>query len=218
MSPGRYRGVIFDLDGTLVDSRLDFSLIRTELGLADGEPILETIERMPAAKAAEMMAVLDRHEDEGATRATLVPGVTALLDELDARGLRRAVVTRNSRRSATKALARLGLEFEIVVAREDRPFKPDPAAVLRICRRWQAHPASVAVVGDYLHDIQAGRRAGALTVLYTRQRVASELPFPHDDAHLLLPSFLKPQALLARLEEPVCGDDESAARIPGPQS
>src|SRR3990170_4622898 len=91
------RGVIFDLDGTLVDSGLDFERMRREMGLAAGLPLLESIEKLSDVEAARCWEVLERHELAGARRATLYPGVRDFLDELDRRGMRRAVFTRNSR-------------------------------------------------------------------------------------------------------------------------
>ena len=61
------RGVIFDLDGTLVDSGLDFNEIRAELALPAGQPILEAIATMSKDDAARCQEVLARHELEGKT-------------------------------------------------------------------------------------------------------------------------------------------------------
>ena len=56
-------GMIFDLDGTLVDSGLDFAAIRRDMGLPAGSPILETLDRIPTGLEKDrMLAVLRRHE------------------------------------------------------------------------------------------------------------------------------------------------------------
>ena len=59
------RGLIFDLDGTLVDSRLDFDLMREEMELPPGR-ILESIAALPAERYSQCMAILHRHEVAGA--------------------------------------------------------------------------------------------------------------------------------------------------------
>jgi HAD superfamily hydrolase (TIGR01509 family) len=194
--------VIFDLDGTLVDSGLDFDSMRSEMGLAAGHPILEALALLGGETAARGWAILARHERAGVERAELMPGVREFLQALDARGLRRAVVTRNSRELARATLDRFALDFEVVHGREDGPVKPDPAAIRSIAASWQLSPAQVAMVGDYRFDLESGRAAGARTVLYTAGRPAAEFDYLHL-ADRLLTSFEQPGEILAWLAEPV---------------
>jgi HAD superfamily hydrolase (TIGR01509 family) len=168
------RGVVFDLDGTLVVEELDFEAMRREIGIPSGTPLLEAVERLhgPARQAA--VAVLRRHELAAAETARLNPGVGAFLDWLTRRGVRQAVLSRNIREAVAKSLRRCGLSFELVLAREDAPYKPSPEGLLQICAAWGLRPAEVLMVGDYLYDMQAGRSAGTRTALVTHGR---EPPF-----------------------------------------
>jgi beta-phosphoglucomutase-like phosphatase (HAD superfamily) len=59
-SPAPLRGLIFDLDGTLVDSRLDFEAMRREMELPAGTPILEALEDLPAHRAERCREILHR--------------------------------------------------------------------------------------------------------------------------------------------------------------
>jgi phosphoglycolate phosphatase-like HAD superfamily hydrolase len=68
------------------------------------------------------------------------------------------------------------MRFELVLAREDAPYKPSPEGLWQICAAWGMAPADVLMVGDYLYDLQAGRRAGTRTALVTHGR---SLPFAH---------------------------------------
>lgn len=199
----RIRGVIFDLDGTLVDSRLDFDQMRREMGLPPGQPVLEALVQLAGDEARRCWAILQRHEAAGARRATLIPGADELLLRLAARGIRCGVFTRNSRRLTREVLGRLGLTVEPVVCREDGPVKPDPAGVLAICRGWGLGTREVLVVGDFRFDIEAGRRAGARTALFTRGRDPAELPFAAE-ADYVLASFteLEVAALLVWCNAP----------------
>ncbi len=194
-------GILFDLDGTLVDSRLDFARIRQEIGLPEGQPILEAIEQMPEDEARRCHAILDQHERAGAERARLLPGVAQLLATLSARALPMGLVTRNSRVATELTLDRLDLHFDIVLAREDAPIKPDPAAILMACATWGIAASQAVIIGDYRFDLEAGKRAGAWTVLYTRGRAVKDLPFTAE-AHLVMHDFRDPTALLAWLEAP----------------
>lgn len=182
------RGIIFDLDGTLVDSGLDFDLMRQEMGIPAGHTILEALESAPDAEAERMWRIVAEHELRGVERATVLPGVREFLHQLAQRGIHRGVLTRNSRASAAATLARLELEIETVVSREDGPVKPDPAGVLAICRRWQLDPHECVMVGDYRFDIEAGRQAGARTVLFTGSGGRHGM-LPGESADLVLASF-----------------------------
>jgi HAD superfamily hydrolase (TIGR01509 family) len=191
-------GVIFDMDGTLVDSGLDFAAMRREMGLPDGVPLLETMENLAEAEAARCRTILLRHEEAGAVRAVVLPGVRRFLNRLRGLGVRQAVFTRNSREVADATLARCGLNFDLVLTRDDGPIKPDPWAIRHICETWGVAPAQVAVIGDYRFDIEAGIRAGARTVLFTRGRPSESLPGA-DLAELHLESFQQTDELLRAL-------------------
>jgi len=172
------QGIIFDLDGTLVDSGLNFALIRNDLGIPAGNPILEFLNELPTGdEKTRLLQILRNHELAGADRATLMPGVIELLSELERRKLFTGILTRNSREATDRSLKRLGLEFSQVLTREDCPHKPDPAGLLSICKSWGISPADVLYFGDFLFDLQAGQNAGMQTVLYAPE----SLP---DYAHL----------------------------------
>ncbi len=161
------RGVIFDLDGTLIDSRLDFDQMRRDMQFAPGQLILETLEALPEGNRKQRCReILHEHEHRGAMSATLMPGARELVDELAQRKIRQAILTRNSRALTDLALSRLQLPFALVVTREDAPPKPDPAGLLMICREWNLAVADVIFVGDFKFDLLTGRRAGVTTVLY----------------------------------------------------
>ncbi len=164
------RGIIFDLDGTLIDSQLDFEAMRREMELPVGQPILEAIESMETSRAAMCREILSKHERLGAQLARPIEGVINLLDELASRTIRMAIITRNSRSAASAMLAHLPSLFDPVICREDGPVKPDPWAVNHICAAWQLKANQVAFIGDFRFDMEAGHSAGAMTVLFTRGR------------------------------------------------
>jgi HAD superfamily hydrolase (TIGR01509 family) len=169
-------GVIFDLDGTLVDSALDFDQIRADMGVAADDPILESLETMTAERRQQCEQVLLRHELQGVERAAPFPGVIELLRQLIDRGLRLAIVTRNRADCALATIeATLPACWDPVISRDDGPIKPDPWGIREICRQWEVDPASVVMIGDYVYDIESGRQAGARTALFARGRDRDEL-------------------------------------------
>lgn len=180
------RGIIFDLDGTLVDSKLDFEAIRRDMGLPSQTPILEALQRTaPGPDLERMHAVLHSHELRSAELATLFEGVIEFLQWVDEQPWQRAILTRNSRICTDLVLDRLKLRFSHVLTREDAAPKPDPEGLLAICRAWNLPPAEVVFCGDYVFDLQAGRRAGMRTILFA----PGPLPEFADQADLVLRTF-----------------------------
>jgi HAD superfamily hydrolase (TIGR01509 family) len=125
--------------------------------------------------------------------------VQTVLDALHARGLPLAIATRNSRFITEATLAKLGLAFELVMTRDDGPVKPDPWAVLHACQTWGIAPQEAVVIGDYRFDIEAGRAAGAKTVLLIHAAAPHRYP-NREQADLVLHSLADHERLLAWLE------------------
>ncbi len=169
--------VVFDLDNTLVHSRIDFMGIRQavirrllEVGaLAEPPPdpraraIPEWLDLAAAHDpdlAAELWTLVDQFERDGMVHGTVEADARATLDRLATDGFRLAVLTNNSLGSAEAALARFDLRapLELVLARDVVPaLKPDGRGVA------QAHAAlgggPTFVVGDSYIDGLATQRA-----------------------------------------------------------
>ncbi len=183
------RGVVFDMDGTLTESNLDFALIRRECGIPSGTPILEHLEEAGAAERERMMGILDAHESRAARQCVLRDGAHQTVQEIGRRGLRTALLTRNSRESMRTVIERFGLRFDCCLSREDGVPKPSPEPVLRIARTLGLAPEELLVVGDYVFDVQSGRAAGARTAFIrtgAHADVPSEADYVIDDLRELL--------------------------------
>jgi len=160
------KAVIFDMDGTVTDSPLDFDRIRADCGIPAGRSVLEHLATLPKAERRRAEAVLAEHERRAAAEC-----VREAIETLRARGLKTALLTRNSAQSVRTVLERFGLEFDCCLSREDAEPKPSPEAVLQIAQRFGVPPQEVLMVGDYVFDVQAGRAAGARTVFVRNAKV-----------------------------------------------
>ena len=166
--------------------------MREEIGLPRGAPILETLADAAPDAAARGWKVVERHELVGAQRAVRFAGAAEFVQTLAERGVRQAVLTRNSRPVAEKMLRLLPHVFDHVVTREEGPVKPNPEAVWRICEMWGADVRQTALVGDSRFDLETGRRAGTLNVLFRRGRDLRRLEYAPLADHVL-DSFGNPE-------------------------
>ncbi len=173
----RPAGLLFDMDGTLTEPMLDFPAIKAELGIGN-QPILEAMAEMPAHRRAAAEAILLRREARAAAESTLNPGCVEVLAWAREHRLPTAVITRNSGASATVVLARHGLQFDILITREDGRFKPDPEPLHVACRRLGVRKSDCWMIGDGVHDVEAGTAAGISTVWLSHGRERTFGPAP----------------------------------------
>ncbi len=160
----KIQAVIYDLDGTLTKPILDFDKIRAELGIVDGS-VWETILEMPANQREQAERILLQYELQAAKSAELNEGAKEILDILNRRNIRYAILTRNCRQAWEIVRDKFSLNVSLAFTREHGHLKPDPLAVLQITEALKISAENSLVVGDYLFDIQAGKEAGAKTAL-----------------------------------------------------
>ena len=177
------RTVLFDLDGTLIDS-IDLILASYRHTLAThGRPPVPDAEWMRgvgtplrvqlkqwAESPEDLLALVATYRDYNlANHDQMIrpyPGIAELMQGIRSAGLRTGVVTSKNREGTRRGLRLFGLEefMEVLVCADDveRP-KPHPEPVERAVRLLGADPASTIFVGDSIHDMQSGRGAGVVT-------------------------------------------------------
>ena len=179
--------VLFDLDGTLIDSAPDLGGAGNDLRERRGLPALPLTDFRPmtGAGARGMLGVALqitpehpefealKHEylaiyEARMTRLTRVfEDMAPVLDALDAAGLPWGIVTNKHSRFAVPVVEAAGLaqRSRVLVCGDTTPHaKPHPEPLLEAARRMGVDPARCLYVGDDLRDVQAGRAAGMGTV------------------------------------------------------
>lgn len=161
-----FEGIVFDLDGTLVDSRIDFQGIRRSFGIPPGESILDWVAATEPSRRRGYERRLLEFELEAARRSVLFDGVSEVLEWLQGRGVRMAVLTRNTLPAWEVTRDRCGLAvFEIVVTRDTGLTKPHPASISPILEKWNVGADRLIHVGDFLYDLQLAEATGMYSIL-----------------------------------------------------
>ena len=191
--PFRIRGIVFDLDGTLIHSAPD---IAAALNIVLGErglPVFSIPDacRFVGAGARRLVAdalaargqllsdgeidhltehYLATYRRRGSPDTTLYPGVRETLARLRSMGIPIAVCTNKAEAISRDVLGDLDVEqLFVAVIGGDSGYgrKPDPGPLVEVCRRIGTDPAHIIMVGDTKMDVGAARSAGASVIIAT---------------------------------------------------
>ena len=179
----RYELILYDLDGTLIDSFEGIarslngaleqcglpthSLERVKSFVGDG---VEMLVRRALGEGAmdqfdrALRLMTERYLAHPAAGVEIYPGVVKTLREVGRRGIRQAIVTNKPHEVARACCGELGLASlvdGIEGAREDAPLKPDPRVARRLMNEFNVAPERCAVIGDGVADIELARATGA---------------------------------------------------------
>ncbi len=198
--------IIFDLDGTLVDSSADiFNCVNLALqemalpevtmeqakkGIGPGSQVFTQtmLPRDQFHRWEELLQIYRRfYVDRCTERSTLYPGVEALIRRLNGSSPTNpnlAVATNKPRSMTDRILDHFGLlpEFRVVIGPEDVVrLKPDPEMIHTILRNTGSPPEEALLVGDTDNDIRAGKNARILTCgaaygYFPRERLQAQHP------------------------------------------
>jgi phosphoglycolate phosphatase len=197
------QALIFDLDGTLVDTAPDLHAATNHvLGLIDRNPIsmaelrafvghgaMNLIERGVAATGEPVdqdtmkrlhKSFLEYYGDNISDHSVVFDGLLAVLDKAQAHGLKLGVCTNKVEKLSHKLLMELGMmqRFGSLIGGDTLPvMKPDPAPLFEAIARLSVDPARAMMVGDSETDIRTAQNAGvpvlAVTFGYTAQHVSA---------------------------------------------
>lgn len=183
----RFKGAIFDLDGTLIDSIEDIAdSMNTVLGengfpehdlksykIFVGNGIKTLVRRaLPKDSAEETVercfaSMMTRYESFSDVKSAPYKGIPELLAELDDRGVKMAVLSNKADSITKRVIASLlpGTPFVNVEGLKDEATKkPNPANALKICENMGFRPDEIIYLGDTGIDMETAKRAGFYAV------------------------------------------------------
>ena len=181
-----FESVLFDLDGTLVDTAPDMVDALVDVQASEGHAsIAYDLARSHVSHGAVglvnlafptvdaenherlRLQFLERYSQAVCVRSTIFPGLGRLLDQLDSADIPWGVVTNKPMRMTDPLMAALGIDVRAACAISGDTLpqrKPDPAPLLVACEQTGVEPYRSIYIGDAARDIQAGRAAGMHTV------------------------------------------------------
>jgi HAD superfamily hydrolase (TIGR01509 family) len=157
------RAVVFDMDGTLIDSTYDWPAIRRHLGVT-GASIIDDLNGMAEPDRSLKWAELEKIEKAATDNARIHDGAHEVLELFSVRGLATALVTNNSSANTRRLLARFGLRFDVVLTRDSGLWKPSAAPINAAVTQLGVQAGDCLGVGDSHYDILAAREAGLAAV------------------------------------------------------
>lgn len=186
LNGAEYHAVLFDLDGTLIDTAPDMVAVLQSMQRDHGiEPVAYSLGRSNVSNGAigllsigfpeidvafgdELHAeYLERYAENVCVDSVVFEGLAELLDDLDRAECPWGVVTNKPEQLTAPLLAALSLEDRIAcaVSGDTLPVrKPDPAPMFLACDLAGVDPDCTIYVGDAERDIEAGQRAGMATI------------------------------------------------------
>lgn len=210
------RLLLYDLDGTLVDTRDDIARAINHMLAALSQPVLAVreierlvgrgIERLirdalgsdePDRIREGVRLFADYYRQHLTESSAVYPGAVAALDLF--RGATQVVLTNKSNPFTEELLERLGLRrhfAHVIAGNSGYPKKPDPAAVHWLLARCGVTPQEALLIGDSPIDVQTGRNAGIDTVILTHGFADAQTL--HADGPVLLASGFGELIALAR--------------------
>ncbi len=186
------QAVLFDLDGTLLDTIVDLATAANRMLAELGRPVRSQDEihsfvgkgipnlvrrcmtensHAEEAEIEQAVAVFRRHyADVNGAHTRIYDGVLETLEAMRARGLRLGVVTNKAEAFTLPLLERMGLAdyFATVISGDTLEVKkPDPAVIHLACEHLEVEPQQALMIGDSANDALAAQRAGMPVLLVT---------------------------------------------------
>jgi HAD superfamily hydrolase (TIGR01509 family) len=144
---------VFDMDGTVFESYLNWKEIKQELNLTNKNILKEIYKKSPPDY--KKLQILEKYEEENTKKTKPIPGISQFITFLKSRNINTGLTTNNNKNITEFLLEKYNLRFDTVITREMNLWKPDPDPFIHLMRLYNCHPEETLSIGDSHYDIQA---------------------------------------------------------------
>lgn len=185
--PRKVRAVVFDLDGTLLDTAPDFVVVVNQLLVEEGRPELDpAVIRAGVSNGSKALIALtfgfnEEHSDFERLRLRLLelylahiavhtkpfPGIAALLNQLAEKNIAWGIATNKPAAYTLPLMAALDMQpapMSVICPDHVLRTKPDPEPLFLASKQLGCAPEEIIYVGDHKRDIDCGKGAGSITI------------------------------------------------------
>ncbi|MCF7791868.1 MAG: HAD-IA family hydrolase [Victivallales bacterium] len=168
-----FKGIIFDMDGTLTVPVINFENMRNKLGVKKGTDLLEYSKSLPNKEKKKFFDVIESFERQSLLNLKFQSGVKSALEKFKDAEIKLGLVTRNNKKHTEYVLNKLDIKFNPVITREFDFVKPDPEPIKHILSEWSLTTDKILMVGDFRDDIISGNEAGITTCFFKNKNKVS---------------------------------------------
>ncbi|MCM8777784.1 MAG: HAD-IA family hydrolase [Candidatus Omnitrophica bacterium] len=193
------KGVIFDFDGTIVKSTINFKKIKEEilkeakknnLKIPDKNlPILELLEGVKRQNRKFYFLghrILKQLEIKASEKTEPQKGVVELLKRLKKEGIKVGIITRNCRDAVESVIRKFNIPYDVLLTRDDvKKVKPDSFHITECLKLMGLSKKDVFLVGDHIFDVRAGKKTGIVSIGLKNDYI-SENDFLKEGADLVI--------------------------------
>jgi HAD superfamily hydrolase (TIGR01549 family) len=148
------KGIIFDMDGTIVDAPYDWMKIKSDLD-TKSKPILQFLQELEEPEKTKKWNLLEKYEREATEKAVLKEGIFDFLDFIKQHQIKSALVTNNSLENVSYLINKFKFHFDLLLSRESGLWKPSAKPFQKVLNKLQITNQECCVVGDSLFDVYA---------------------------------------------------------------
>lgn len=154
-----FNTAIFDMDGTIFENYIDWQAVRKQLKIRCKNSILEEI-FFKGVFNKKKLDQLEKIEMENTFKTMPFAWFDKFLLKLKKKGVNTALITNNNKKNTDYLLNKFSIDFDIVIPREMKMWKPGSNAFHYVCKYFNTIPKDTISIGDSIYDIMASKGSG----------------------------------------------------------
>jgi len=163
---------IFDMDGTVFESYLNWEVIKKELNLANKNILKEIFLNNPPDY--QKLELLEKYEEENTYKTKPIAGISEFITYLNSKNIKTGLTTNNNKKNTDFLLEKFNITFDTVITREMKLWKPDPDPFIYLMKLYRCDPSETFSIGDSHYDIMASIKSDIADIFIKKSNKTME--------------------------------------------